>query len=381
MNEKCPGGDYPTGSTSGGTIGGNSGTSGTSTSGGNTWTGSNSGGTSGNSWTGGNSGTSGTGMPGGGGSGTWTGGNSGTSGGSTSGLSTVTGTGAGNSWFNWVSTSTSNEGASTASGVTCGCGNLVKDECFFPDKSSCNHFYHCHNITAYHKRCPSNLYWNDATKRCDWPRNVVCNVPSGNSNSMSGNNAMGGGSGMMHMGRMIHSESEMNSDVPRSTASSSAATSGCEGDDCPEVTSDGLGGIFLNVHPTFECKKGINEKMKDPESCSRFIQCMDGFAYHFACQENLQWNSEMKVCIDKSMSNCESADKNPNAAPTNPNGDKENSQLCPSGFKGLLPDDSDCRRYISCSENGGFYMKCQTGLVWNKTTKTCDWPSEENPGC
>ena len=60
--------------------------------------------------------------------------------------------------------------------------------------------------------------------------------------------------------------------------------SGCEGDDCPEVTSDGLGGIFLNVHPTFECKKGINEKMKDPESCSRFIQCMDGFAYHFACQ-------------------------------------------------------------------------------------------------
>ena len=45
---------------------------------------------------------------------------------------------------------------------------------------------------------------------------------------MSGNNAMGGGSGMMHMGRMIHSESEMNSNGPRSTASSSAATSGRE---------------------------------------------------------------------------------------------------------------------------------------------------------
>ena len=45
-----------------------------------------------------------------------------------------TGTGAGNSWFNWVSTSTTTEGASSASGVNCGCGNLVKDECFFPGR-------------------------------------------------------------------------------------------------------------------------------------------------------------------------------------------------------------------------------------------------------
>merc|ERR1719334_932448 len=190
---------------------------------------------------GGNSGTSGAGMPGGGGSGTWSGGNSGTSGGSTSGLSTVTGTGAGNSWFNWVSTSTSNEGASSASGVTCGCGNLVKDECFFPDKSSCNHFYHCHNITAYHKRCPSNLYWNDATKRCDWPRNVACNVPSGNGNGMSGNsNGMSGNSnGMMHMGRMVHADSEMNADSASSTVVAATTDSGCEGDNCPDVTSEG----------------------------------------------------------------------------------------------------------------------------------------------
>ena len=61
----------------------------------------------------------------------------------------------------------------------------------------------------------------------------------------------------------------------------------CEGDDCPDVTSEGLGGIFLNVHPTFKCQKGINQKMRDPQSCSRFIQCMDGLAYHFACQVSL----------------------------------------------------------------------------------------------
>ena len=60
-----------------------------------------------------------------------------------------------------------------------------------------------------------------------YKKNFVFSI-AGNSNSVSGNNAMGGGSGMMHMGRMIHSESEMNSNGPRSTASSSAATSGRE---------------------------------------------------------------------------------------------------------------------------------------------------------
>jgi len=290
------------------------------------------------------------------------------SGSSTTGLNTISGTGAGNSWFNWVSTSTTTEGASSASGVNCGCGNLVKDECFFPDTSSCNHFYHCHNITAYHKRCPSNLYWNDATKLCDWPRNVVCNVPSGNGNGVSGN----GNSG--RMGRMIHSESELSSDSPGAPSSPSSSTADCEGDDCPDVTSEGLGGIFLNVHPTFKCQKGINQKMRDPQSCSRFIQCMDGLAYHFACQKKLHWSSELNVCTDKSIAKCGSTDS------TSSNLNKE-SALCPAGFNGLLSDETNCRRYISCSENGGFYMKCQTGLVWNKKTSACDWPSEENPGC
>merc|ERR1719369_976997 len=350
------------GSSSSGWSGNNgmAGTSGTSGSSGSSWNSGSSGSSgtwntnSGNSGASGSSGAmSGSGSSSGGGM-SWNGGSS--SGGSTTGLNTVSGTGDGNSWFNWVSTSTTNEGASSASGVNCGCGNLVKDECFFPDTSSCNHFYHCHNITAYHKRCPSNLYWNDATKLCDWPRNVVCNVPSGN--SASGNsNGMTGGSGMMHMGRMIHSESELSVDVPAAPASPSANAAGCEGDECPEVTSEGLGGIFLNVHPTFKCDKGVNEKKRDPQACGRFIQCMDGLAYHFACQKNLHWSSELNVCADKSVAKCGSGEEMPKADVASNNEDKE-SASCPAGFTGLLPDESNCRRYISCSENGGFYMKC-----------------------
>ena len=47
----------------------------------------------------------------------------------------------------------------------------------------------------------------------------------GNGNGMSGNgNSMSGGSGMMHMGRMIHSDSELSSDTPSAPASSSSSS-------------------------------------------------------------------------------------------------------------------------------------------------------------
>jgi len=189
---------------------------------------------------------------------------------------------------------------------------------------------------------------------------------------MSGNS-----NGMMHMGRMVHADSEMNADSASSTVAAATTDSGCEGENCPDVTSEGLGGLFLNVHPTYKCDKGVNDKVKDPKSCNRFIQCMDGLAYHFACQENLFWSSELKVCTDESAAKCESKPE----ATEEENSDKADDGLCPSGFEGLIPDETNCRRYISCSENGGFYMKCQTGLVWNKKTNACDWPSEENPGC
>merc|ERR1719187_1782682 len=101
---------------------------------------------------------------------------------------------------------------------------------------------------------------------------------------------------------------------------------------------------------------------------------MGGTAYQFACQNDLHWSPKLKVCIDKTIAKCNektSVEKN----------DNERDSLCPAGFKGFLPDETDCRRYISCSENGGFFMKCQSGLVWSSKKNSCEWPSEENPGC
>lgn len=52
-------------------------------------------------------------------------------------------------------------------------------------------------------------------------------ITLGNNNGISGNgNSMSGGNGMMHMGRMIHSESELTADNPTAVSPSSSTAAG-----------------------------------------------------------------------------------------------------------------------------------------------------------
>lgn len=54
------------------------------------------------------------------------------------------------------------------------CANRADD--FYPDPSSCSHFYRCVNHTPFQFACPPNLYWNPTMKYCDWKENVNCRL-------------------------------------------------------------------------------------------------------------------------------------------------------------------------------------------------------------
>jgi len=42
---------------------------------------------------------------------------------------------------------------------------------------------------------------------------------------------------------------------------------------------------------------------------------------------------------------------------------------------GYYPDPSDCSKFIICSGGVAYYKSCPPGLLYNKTKKYCDWPS------
>ncbi|XP_045191898.2 chitinase-3-like protein 1 [Mercenaria mercenaria] len=47
---------------------------------------------------------------------------------------------------------------------------------FYPDSSSCSHFYRCVDHHPFHYVCPGNLYYNPKLKLCDWQDNVDCKL-------------------------------------------------------------------------------------------------------------------------------------------------------------------------------------------------------------
>lgn len=47
---------------------------------------------------------------------------------------------------------------------------------FVSSKTSCREYFICHQGTAFQKECLPELHWNDATKKCDLPEIVKCQL-------------------------------------------------------------------------------------------------------------------------------------------------------------------------------------------------------------
>lgn len=47
---------------------------------------------------------------------------------------------------------------------------------FYADPNSCTQYFICAGVQSFEVSCASGLMFNDATKYCDWPYNVQCNI-------------------------------------------------------------------------------------------------------------------------------------------------------------------------------------------------------------
>lgn len=52
---------------------------------------------------------------------------------------------------------------------------------------------------------------------------------------------------------------------------------------------------------------------------------------------------------------------------------------CPEGFSGLMPNYTDCSKFISCNDGQGTPMDCAPGTLFNINLNVCDHP--ENVEC
>uniref|UniRef100_A0A8D8Q1L9 Chitin-binding type-2 domain-containing protein n=1 Tax=Cacopsylla melanoneura TaxID=428564 RepID=A0A8D8Q1L9_9HEMI len=58
-------------------------------------------------------------------------------------------------------------------------------------------------------------------------------------------------------------------------------------------------------------------------------------------------------------------------------GSQKTSKLeCPSKFTGVLPYQSDCRKFVNCFKGRGFIQVCSPGTLFNAQSLECDFPAK-----
>ncbi|XP_063917514.1 probable chitinase 10 isoform X3 [Zophobas morio] len=97
-------------------------------------------------------------------------------------------------------------------------------------------------------------------------------------------------------------------------------------------------------------------------ACDRFVYCELGWGREFSCPTGLYFNEKESKCGPFSESFCA--------------GDP---RCNPDGTPDLLPDLTDCTKYVECYGGYSYSMSCRDGLWFSADQKTCVPPEES--GC
>lgn len=152
---------------------------------------------------------------------------------------------------------------------------------------------------------------------------------------------------------------------------------------------------------TFSCElscSGRRGRFQDPDSCRSYIECSANAAIKKSCPENFAFDPNRKSCLPESMvPGCQrtrAVEENTITATTTPpttlpSAAITTQTIATEGFRcqatGSFPDESDCRRFITCSlvsrsDGVSFRMRrrrcplftyfnrngfCQLGFCWN----------------
>ncbi|KAG1714604.1 Endochitinase [Nymphon striatum] len=157
----------------------------------------------------------------------------------------------------------------------------------FPHPEYCSLFLNCYNNRAYIQECPSDLFFNDAIKGCDYPNNVDC-----------GSRWTTGASSVF-----TTSGSKVTTDHAGSSSSGSSITSGSHSGSETLITSES----HQSIIKTFVTDSGEHYidfsycpqptgQFPHPEYCSLFLNCYNNRAYIQECPSGLFFKDAIKGC-------------------------------------------------------------------------------------
>lgn len=113
--------------------------------------------------------------------------------------------------------------------------------------------------------------------------------------------------------------------------------------------------ITDNVYP---CPHSGTTRLAHVSSCSKFVQCVNGFAVEEDCATGLFYSEEHQQCTTPELANCR-VESSPCPRWTDP----ENLVFLSNG--------RDCQRYFLCYDAQPLQMECAPGLSFDARTNKC----------
>jgi Chitin binding Peritrophin-A domain len=130
--------------------------------------------------------------------------------------------------------------------------------------------------------------------------------------------------------------------------------------------------------------KGHNIKLfRDPNSCTHFYQCHLGKPMLRECPDGLHFDDHGHTCQWQEIVKCNLLDnkrpENQDNAETKDAVRKSKGLKCRNSKHSFLWDDSSCRRYWKCEDNGeASELQCKQGQHFDMTSETCKHPNESD---
>ncbi|XP_015110606.1 uncharacterized protein LOC107036887 isoform X2 [Diachasma alloeum] len=246
----------------------------------------------------------------------------------------------------------------------------------------CKFFVNCWKGRAFVQPCAPGTHFNPETLECDFPHKVKCY-----------------GGELADFSAPDNPDHEIREPMTRDFTS-------------PK----------LNLQP--KCPEQLSGLLAHPSDCRKFLLCSNGITHIMICGPGTVFSPTMSTCdFPANVAGCEDATEvnqgaynshvrdvplnrknfdapknfeshqwghqqppeSPSSGYTKQNSWQPPRQViqtvaCPSGFSGMLPHPSECKKFLQCAHGIAHIMDCGPGTVFNPTFSVCDWPYNV-PGC
>lgn len=269
------------------------------------------------------------------------------------------------------------------------CSNSIDGD-IWPYPDSCTKYIVCQQPAPVALECPNDWYFNAATKQCDFPQNVTCNIgpittttttsPGGSTTTTTtttagpiDNTCMGLPEGQrlpydkncQLFIECLGSNLWMYKSCPAGEYYD-AMTSNCRGDVGP-TACQAPPTVAPTVPPTGPCA-GVSDgsMVPYPNNCTKYIICQSPIPIGQDCGLGFEFNAAMQQCTT-----VESAECSIKTTTTVITSTTIGSECLNASSWETFPYPDDCSKYIVCSDGKQQIVPCVSGY-YNLDTRRCE---------